>query len=376
MEFSRNLAIFSKSGIIETYKDAAVRHRPAPTHPKMVEGARLMRRTSRSILLALVIGAAFQVAPAWAVVLGNGGNGNTTPLSLENAGGPLTTDPGFLNIGRSGTGNASVTYLSNGWGITAGHVTMDATFNQVTLGPNQYTVDLNSITYLHNPDNSLADLKLFHLTTTPAIPSITPNLISAVSPPGLVVMIGNGLSITSGQQFWQVDKTNPNNWIWQSVGSQPASPGPDDYSGYNVGGSTTVRWGDNQVIANNVFVHTADGPLSQPMFVNGFVTQLDNMAYTGNSPLADEAQATPGDSGGGVFSYANSHWELSGITIAINDPRNNQPGSTALFGDQTLIADLSIYRDQIVAIVPEPTSTTLILAAAATLAIFWRRTKR
>lgn len=334
-----------------------------------------MRQTICSVFWAAALTATLFSGPAQAVLLGSGSNGNTTALSLQTAGGPLVTQAGFNNIGRSGTGNASVTYLSNGWGITAGHVTMDATFNTVNLGGTPYTVDLNSITYLTNPDNSLADLKLFRLTTTPALPSITSSLISSVTPNSPVVMVGNGQSISGSQLYWQVDKTNNNNWQWQSQGSQPALPGPDDYSGHVIDLNHSIRWGDNLVIASNILVHTADLQ-NIPLYVKGYVTQLDNLAYTGSSPLTDEAQASNGDSGGGVFVFDGGQWKLSGIMIAINDTYNNQPANTVLFGDQTLIADLSIYRSQIVAIVPEPGSAALALVAAVMLSACWWRRRR
>ena len=319
---------------------------------------------------------ACSVSPALAVILGNGSNGNTTALSLQTAGGPLVAEPGFNNVGKSGTGNASVTYLGNGWGITAGHNTMDANFDGVTLNGQTYTVDLNSITFLHNPNSTLADLKLFKLTTTPALPSVLPGLISSVTPTGVVVMIGNGLNITGTQKFWDVDKSNPGNWVWNSEPSQPASPGPDDYSGFSTVTSHSIRWGSNVVFATNVSALTAYDPQNNPLYINGVATQFDNQAYTGINPMIDEAQASTGDSGGGVFSYVNGEWKLSGIMIATSVALNHQPSQTTIYGSQTVIADLSIYRDEILSIVPEPGSHLLALSAAAMLFAGWRLKRR
>src|SRR5271167_4437590 len=51
------------------------------------------------------------------------GNGNTDAASLAADGGPGNSgQAGFVNVGLSPTGGASVTYLGNGWIITANHV--------------------------------------------------------------------------------------------------------------------------------------------------------------------------------------------------------------------------------------------------------------
>jgi len=319
-----------------------------------------MNILTRPIAL-LAIAAALSGQPAWGVLLSSG-NGNTDSASLITFGGPgALNTPGFVNVGRNSTGNASVTYLGNRWVITAAHVNIDNNVGPVRFGGNNYTIDTNSITQLYNPDNTtLADLKVFRITTDPGLPSILPSLISSTTPVAndQVVMIGNGVS-TTGSETWEVDTTNPNDWHWQTLGTQPPYTGPNvvNYSGFFYDNNHTIRWGANAVqdagIVNNMAV---------------FTTEFQ--------PGQNIGQASPGDSGGAVFSYLSNQWVLSGIMVGTSDLLNHQPGSTALYGDLTYAMDLSAYRSQILSIVPEPSSVVLAMIAAAGLAMARFRRRR
>jgi hypothetical protein len=269
------------------------------------------------------------------------GNGNTDSASLITAGGPGTSGtPGFDNVGLSSTHNASVTYLGGGWAITAAHVTIDNSAGSIIFGANSYQVDMSSIVQLRNSDNSLADLKIFRLTTDPGLPSILPSLISNATPTGRQILIGNGFDI-GAQHYWHVN-TIPPVWVW-TMQSPPAHPGPNDASGFDVTGNHHVRWGENNVADTGLFLQNSDGT-----WIHAYTTQFDDLAYTGTASLPSEAEATNGDSGGAVFSFANNQWTLAGIMDGI-DAYNNQPASTAMFGTHTYIMDLSQYRSQILA---------------------------
>jgi hypothetical protein len=75
-----------------------------------------------------------------------------------------------------------------------------------------------------------------------------------------------------------------------------------------------------------------------------------------------------GDSGGGVFSYNGTSWQLSGILLA-HDNLSTVSGNVAVFGyTDTYMADLSQYQSQITQITPEPSSIALLLAGGA---VFW-----
>jgi hypothetical protein len=297
------------------------------------------------------------------------GNGNTDANSFLNADGTVPADrsvPFFANVGSSPSGGASVTYLGAGWILTANHVSFSDLNKTVSLGGSSYTVETDSNGHivphvLTNSDHSTADLKLFHLTTSPGLPSLI-SLIDNASPSAgsRLIMIGNGLSSTSAQTYWD-DSTVP--WLTEAA---PIPPTVDDHSGYFVGSSQVMRWGDNKVLNNDV--------LDPATGTSTFTTNFDDAAYTHSTPLASEAQATSGDSGGAVFSLIGSQWELSGLMINTFQP-GSQPGSTAMFGNLTYMADLSAYRTEILAIVPEPSGAALAWTAAATLAVLWRRRK-
>jgi hypothetical protein len=308
----------------------------------------------------------FWSTPTQAVVV-SGSNGNVTADSLAAAGGPAAGQAGFANVGTSSTNNASVVYLGNGWAMSAGHVTISSGVGPVRFAGVPFTVDDSSVTYLHNADNSLADLKLFRINGDPGLPSITPALIKASPPSGRQIMIGNGLRLSENPSggidplFWSVDKsTSP--WQW-TPGAAPAAVGPNDYSGYGVDATAShvIRWGENQVLETNLVAATGLDANNNPLIVHGYSTAWDNLDYTGVNLLASEAQATSGDSGGAVYQFVDGVWKLSGVMIAVTGTLSGQPADTVLFGDQTLIADLSYYRDQIVAIVPEPSG--IVIAA-------------
>ena len=87
---------------------------------------------------------------------------------------------------------------------------------------------------------------------------------------------------------------------------------------------------------------------------------------------SDEAQAAPGDSGGGVFYKNSSGWELSGMIYAI-DTLPSQPGNTAVYGDTTYAADIATYRSQILAIAAQ-TPAIAISSSGTNVMLCWMDT--
>ncbi|MGD9722146.1 MAG: hypothetical protein AB7O59_12110 [Pirellulales bacterium] len=336
-----------------------------------------LRHAARSGVVCLAILAFAGLSQsAWAVVL-SAGNGNTDSASLIAAGGPgLNGTPGFGNVGSSGASASSIVYLGNRWVLSAGHVAIGTFHGQVFLGGTGYNVVDSTITYLHNPDNSLADLKLFQIDQDPGLPQFTSQMFASATPSGRQIMIGNGLDRGSPQTYWNVDDSQVP-WEW-SVQSDPGTPGADDYSGFQTITNHHIRWGENEVLATGLFEMTAFGPNNAPLFVHGYSTQFDDLAYTGVQPLPSEGQVSLGDSGGAVFTLEGGAWKLGGIMVAFEDLYSGQPQSPpgipyTVFGNQALIVDLSVYRDEILTIVPEPTGLALAAVAGLALAAFYRR---
>ncbi len=212
----------------------------------------------------------------------------------------------------------------------------------------------------------------------PNIAGISPSQISTSTPTGSVFMIGNGLNACA-QQYWSVDITGTT-WQWTQLGSAPSGTAPDGteyYSGFTPSGGHQVRWGENVVSSTNPFV-VQDGSYRTLSFSTTFDIgnpTFNNETYTAQTPLTYEAQASNGDSGGAVFSNVGGQWILSGIMTDLGGNENNPPAGAELFGDMTFIADLSLYHDQIAALmVPEPATSTLALVAVLLLAA--RRLRR
>ncbi len=310
---------------------------------------RLVTRTRCFLFLGAAIGI-LAPAPAWAIIITSGnGQGNTTAPA---------NDPGFANIGRKvpGQGSGTFIYLGNRKVLTAAHIGAA----DVVFGGTTYAAVGGSTVQLTNADSSPTDLVIFEIATDPGLPGV--NISQSAPAVGAnVVMIGAGLSRDTNQTYWQVDTSTPGNWVWN-----PGTQASHNASGFAYSSSSAVRWGTNS-IANNNFDFTVPAG-----FVEGLFTQFIEGASS------DEAQAATGDSGGAIF-YENpgtSQWELAGLMISTASPAtwSNVPANHGIFGQVTLAADLSAYRSQIIAAVPEPASWALLLAAAP--GIWWLARRR
>jgi hypothetical protein len=327
----------------------------------------------KATLRVFVLGVALlaSISSAKAVLVASG-NGNLDAASLDAAGGPGSiAAPGWFNVGISSAQTSTVIYLGNNWVLGARHATHTSAEGGVYINGNYHTMIDSSKVFLTNSDNSDADLVLFRLepSANPLPPAITPDYFSSTTPSGRQIMIGYGRDIGAAHS-WDVDQSE-SPWVWTE-----ASPG--DEAGFDVDFSQQrIRWGENMVDSTGLpIIETGSG-----LFVEGgYTTQFDDLAgfYTGTAGLPSEAQASNGDSGGAVFSWDGTKWQLAGMMVTVSSPRSGQPANTAIYGDQTLIADLSVYREQILAvIVPEPGSLSLAgVAIMSVLALAWRRRRR
>ena len=279
-------------------------------------------------------------APARAVIIDTvSGTGNTSAPA---------DDPGWANVGT--VGNGSAVYLGNRWAITASHVWSGAT---TFSGTTYQVVPGSEITLTNNGavgKTALTDLVLYQLASDPGLPWL-PIASSTPANNSAVTMIGAGRN-RGAFTTWVVD-TAPTPWVWTVSNVSPNA------AGYLWDSSRTTRWGTNNVDAAGWITYTIDNSKSVYALQSTFT-------FSGSS--SSEAIAAPGDSGGGLFTKNGSSWDLAGIML-VTDAFSGQPGSTSVYGNATYSADLSFYRSQIIAVVPEPGALALAALGGLTLGV-------
>lgn len=298
------------------------------------------------------------------------GSGNTTAPS---------DDPGWNYVGRVNTSGSvgSGVYLGgfnhNGsyshWVLSAPHIG-DGNFTSFTIGGSFYNAVPNSLVQIRNPTSTpddpfglqtlstYTDLAVFQIAvgTTNNLPAARMSISAAAPALGSeVVGIGLGRNRQSAQTAWD------SSWSEVSLSSTNAS-----YTGWKYGSGSTKRWGKNRV--ENIPITTVVNNLGGGDLrdVKVITTDLDGsgVAYGTYGAVTDEFQAAPGDSGGGLFYKNGSAWELTGILLTIGRYRN-QPNNSVVFENETYSANLSLYRNNILAVVPEPKSIGLVFGLFA-----------
>jgi hypothetical protein len=294
---------------------------------------------------AHLIALATFVSQAKAVVVISGATNNTAPSG----------QPYFGNVGSYN--NASVIYLSNQWVMTARHVAA-ALPSSVTFGGTNYATQSGTWQRLNNTGLGAGltidtDIVLFRLTSAPSLPSLS--IASSAPTVGQdVMMIGNGRIQQSSLTYWDVTVVaGLGNDVWTEV----TPPTPYDLAGYKTTGTHQVRWGVNEVDVTATTLNAGHGD------VLSFSTLYNNV-------FTHEAQAVVGDSGGATLSYDGANWNLLGMMHAIN-AYDNQP-SSAIDGQSTFHANLSLYAPQInsiIATVPEVSTILYSLSAFGLLVL-------
>ncbi len=269
-------------------------------------------------LAALWIGS--WCSPAEAVIIGVGG-------SEVNAVAP-SSNPSWSNV--AATAGGSAVYLGNGWMITANHVGQapvhfsNGMVLNVVPGSNRSLA--NPAGYSGTPD-----LRMFQVAGNPGLPALS--MVATTPKAGsTVMMIGAGTNRGENLLSWQVTSADSGAVLnWKS-----ATPGLSNVFGFGLLGTSSMQWGMNQVQPGGT-VFTSSNTIV-------FSTRFDRVG------VPYEAQAAPGDSGGGVFELVNGGWQLAGLIDAVQ-ALTDQPDKTVVFGDSTYSTDLSQYRDQILNIV-------------------------
>jgi hypothetical protein len=263
------------------------------------------------------------------VILSGDGQGNTTEPAAN---------PYWANVAQ--ISSASTVYLGNRWMITANHVSggpvrfTDGTTIQMVPG---------SEVRLTNPAGSgatgNADLRMFRIADDPGLPTLN---IASTAPGGntRVMMIGAGFDRNRNEIGFSIQSTIFGD-IWRPA-AMPLVP----THGFSLKSTAHMRWGYNTVDSSQLAV------------TNSTVTFRTTFDAAG--PY--EAQAVSGDSGGGVFERVGNNWILAGI-MDTSQLISGQPTITVAFGNQSLSANLSTYRDQILSIMNRPDETAATQAA-------------
>lgn len=292
------------------------------------------RRTFLLCLLTLLFVAN---TDARAVLIDLGlGNGNTTVPA---------DDPGWANVGI--TNGASAVYLGNGWVLSATHVSTTA---NIILGGVSYSRDMNTLTPIWTDPWTISDMHLVKIIGDPGLPSLTLSSVQ-MNLNDSVLMIGRGENRQTSLTYYDANF------------NEVTPPPPAVYRGYKWGGlGRTMRWGTNQV---SDFDLPLDGP-------NDAITVSYGAVFNNTLGATSEAAAVNGDSGGAVFSKVSGGWELVGLMLS-RDIYPSQPTlGVTVYGNSSYFADLSFYHDQIMSIVPEP-STALLLGVGLIACAAMRR---
>jgi hypothetical protein len=222
----------------------------------------------------------------------------------------------------TGTAPSSVTYVSNGWFVTANHVwnndVVGKSQGSLSLDGTTYTIDTDSYTSITNADGTGADLCMFRVNDLTGLPSGVSVLESTPRWSDSLILIGNG---------------------------------------YDNGGSTGLTWGDGDLYSTGSGQNRATYTATQAL--NGLNTTYYLSVY--DNAVTGSAYAQTFDSGGGVF----VNGQLAGIMVA---------NGTGIGDGITCITDFSIYGKQInqTSVIPEPTTAILLAGVALIFGVIKR----
>jgi len=133
------------------------------------------------------------------------------------------------------------------------------------------------------------------------------------------------------------------------------------FVGYGFTGTGLTGWQtlDNQ---KRAFQNVMDGNFGNPAVLLG--SDFDNPGSAADSdfgdvnPLTLEGCVAPGDSGGGVFLFDGAQSYLAGVISFVAGRDGNANGD---YGDVTGFGRVSAFAPWIASVVPEPSTTTILL---------------
>lgn len=330
--------------------------------------SKLQSRVAKPATVGYIIGRMFRLAVSTTVLMGGllslpvhavivagasgGGNtsNNTTAAQFTSEFGGLKMDI-YDHIIRFGGGTAS--YLGYDpatrevWVLAPRHVNPFGTATTVTIegldyDQQSYTVvngDIAVVKY-KRVDNQVPTLAPLELSTT--IPTLgTP-----------IFMAGFGRN--------RIENATTNALVSDAVSTTVGT-------GYNWGSDANriKRWGTNNV--GSIGTQTISmGSFNTDVFLSDFTEPT-----AGSWLSSNEAQGSPGDSGGGAFILVDGDWVLAGIMSTVSS-EPGQDAETSAFGNLTAFTDISTYKSEIdtaigVTLIPEASSGLLPMAGGLLL---------
>lgn len=256
----------------------------------------------------------------------------------------------------------SAVYIGNGFMLTANHVSVNLTYSFVTFDQVEtFSIDPTFNDGVRSYGKQVApglDLAVLKLTSIPL--SVSPALL-----------LGTGdESFGAGAEGTMVG--------W-GVGRDDS--GSVENSVVNWGNLSTSekRWGVNAPRATGNISYT----------IGSFSYSYESIITYAGSPDApspnnrglglSEAGAALYDSGSGLFQELGDQWYLIGLTTAVQKGGSTTFGLDAPSGgDANYFARISSYEEGIIAIVPEPNSSPLLIMTAlgAVVVFFVRELRR
>jgi hypothetical protein len=302
----------------------------------------------------LLAGMGFFAAEAHAIVIA-AAPGATAPLNNT----APADDPGWDRVGMIGAGTG--VYVGNGWVLTAAHVVPGSTF---TLNGQTYNLVPGTGQILQNPGGQglTAQSDLWIGQFVPALGSdplpagVLPISASTPSVGTFGTMVGTGWTQTSQTEttFWRDNSPNPDDWD-----DAPFAGADDSFNGFYRNGPRDKRWAISPV-------GTINGQHQLPMTIEG----RDQIGFgTIFQDVANGGIVSTHDSGSPFFVKNGDTWELAGIAHALLpfEGQSEDPDIpfAVVYGNATFYGDLSVYADQINAlVVPEPAGMAMFLLAA------------
>ena len=292
--------------------------------------------------------------PARAIVFWN--LDNSANLDDPGTGAPWGSVAKVIDAGNT-TLSGSAIYLGNGYLLTADHVTMGTnSFSHVTFdGTNTFEIDPTFKAGTRDLGIQVAsgvDLAVFRLTIEPVgVPAVS--LLTSTNE-----VFGGGATM-----------------IGWGVGRDPSSGLESTNVTWGNAATSALRWGLNAPLDSLTINY-----LSYSMDALRTIAGADGVTFSPDGLGDAEGAATLYDSGSALFQKIDEVWFLIGVTTAVQNAGFSIYGDDKVAGtgrgDANYYARISTYEQDIVAVIPEPGTVSLLAAGAVASGLAALRRRR